>query len=105
MRRCIDSWESGTLGVGEFDDPIGSCRAGYASLVGVEDSRVAMGTSVSSMVGLVAASIPDGSRVATVAGEFTSVTFPFAAQAGRGVTITELPPGEFEDAAGGFDVV
>ena len=36
------------------------------------------------MLGLVAAAIPDGSRVATLAGEFTSTTFPFAAQAGQG---------------------
>ena len=45
---------------------------------------------VSAALGLVAAAIPDGSRVATLPGEFTSTTFPFAAQAARGVTVTEL---------------
>jgi selenocysteine lyase/cysteine desulfurase len=38
-------------------------------------------------------------------GEFTSVTFPFVAQAPRGVTVTELPGGQLEDAASDFDVV
>ena len=37
-------------------------------------------------LGLVAAAIPDGSRVATLPGEFTSTSFPFAAQSARGIT-------------------
>jgi selenocysteine lyase/cysteine desulfurase len=53
----------------------------------------------------VAAAVPDGSRVATLAGEFTSTTFPFAAQAGRGVTVTELAPEELVSTAADFDVV
>ena len=44
-----------------------------------------MGT-VSSALGLVAAAVPDGARVPTRQGEFTSTTFPFAAQVHRGVT-------------------
>jgi selenocysteine lyase/cysteine desulfurase len=105
LRDCVRSWERGELQVTAFDEPMRASRAAYASLVGVDARRVAIGTSVSSMVGLVAASIPDGSRVATLPGEFTSVTFPFSAQAGRGVTVTELPHGEFEDTAGDFDIV
>jgi selenocysteine lyase/cysteine desulfurase len=60
---------------------------------------------VSALLGLVAAAVPDGSRVATLAGEFTSTTFPFAAQAGRGVTVTELARDEMVSAAADFDVV
>lgn len=100
----LTSWEDGELQIGAFDEPIRASRAAYASLMGTDETRVALGTSVSSSIGLVAAAIPDGSRVATLRGEFTSVTFPFAAQAARGVTVTELAPGEFEDAAGDFDV-
>jgi selenocysteine lyase/cysteine desulfurase len=105
LRDCVQSWEQGGLRISAFDEPMRASRAAYASLIGVDQRRVAIGTSVSSSVGLVAASIPDGSRVATLRGEFTSVTFPFAAQAGRGVTVTELAPGQLEDAAGDFDVV
>ena len=105
LRDCLDAWEAGTMSVTQFDQPVRASRAGYAALVGVDEDRVAMGASVSSLIGLVAASVPDGSRVVTLIGEFTSVTFPFAAQAARGVTVTELPAGKLEDAAGEFDVV
>ena len=43
--------------------------------------------------------------MATLAGEFTSTTFPFAAQAGRGVTLTELTPDELVASAADYDVV
>jgi selenocysteine lyase/cysteine desulfurase len=105
LRDCVRSWERGELRASEFDEPMRSSRAAYASLTGVDARRVAMGSSVSSMIGLVAASIPDGSRVATLRGEFTSVIFPFAAQADRGVSVTELPRGELEDKAGDYDVI
>ncbi|ORV09996.1 aminotransferase class V-fold PLP-dependent enzyme [Mycobacterium celatum] len=105
VRDCLRSWEQGKLEVDGFDEPVAASRAAYASLIGTDEHGVAMGTSVSSVLGLVAASIPNGSSVVTLPGEFTSVTFPFAAQAARGVTVTELPAGQLEDAAGGFDVV
>lgn len=105
LHDCVRSWEQGRLEVSAFDEPMRVSRAAYASLIGVDERRVAMSSSVSSAIGLVAASIPAGSRVVTLRGEFSSVTYPFAAQAGRGVTVTELPRGPLEDAAGEFDVV
>lgn len=83
LTRRIGDWQSGTLDVPSFDESVGRGRAGYADLVGVPVESVAMGGSVSAVLGLVAAAIPDGSRVVTLVGEFTSATFPFAAQAGR----------------------
>ncbi|MBV9089670.1 MAG: aminotransferase class V-fold PLP-dependent enzyme [Mycobacteriaceae bacterium] len=105
LRACVRWWEQGELEVSAFAEPIRASRAAYASLIGVDEDRVAMGNSVSSLLGLVATSIPNGATVATPRGEYTSVTFPFAAQAGRGVTVTELPSGRLEEAAGEFDVV
>jgi selenocysteine lyase/cysteine desulfurase len=105
LHDCVQSWEQGRLEAGAFAEPMRAGRAAYASLIGVEEGQVAIGTSVSSLIGLVAASIPDGARVATLRGEYTSVTWPFAAQAKRGVTVTELPNGRLEDAAGEFDLV
>lgn len=52
---------------------------------------VAVGHQASPFVGLVAAAVPDGAEVLVAAGEFTSVTFPFLAQTGRGVTVREVP--------------
>src|SRR6201998_4057062 len=105
LRDCVQSWQQGTLEVSTFIEPMRASRAAYASLIGADEDRVAMGTSTSSLIGLVAASIPDGSRVATVRGEYTSVTFPFAAQAGRGVTVTEFPAARLGEVAGVFELV
>jgi selenocysteine lyase/cysteine desulfurase len=102
---CISQWQAGTMEVPLFDAYVRDGRAGYATLTGVPVDSVAMGGTVSALLGLVAAAIPDGSRVATLAGEFTSTTFPFAAQAGRGVTITELTPEQLVSGAADFDVV
>ena len=63
-----------------------------------------MGGTVSSVLGLVAAAIPDGSRVATLPGEFTSTTFPFAA-GGAGRDVTELKSDELVTTAADYDVV
>jgi len=105
LQDDITLWQAGTMEASSFDEPVRAGRAGYAALTGVPVDSVAMGGNVSAMLGLVAAAVPDGSRVATLAGEFTSATFPFAAQVGRGVTITELAPGELVSAAADFDVV
>ena len=105
LQLAITQWQDGTMEVPSFDDYVRDGRAGYAALAGVPVDSVVMGGNVSGALGLVAAAVPDGSRVATVAGEFTSTTFPFAAQAGRGVTITDLPAADFVSAAADFDVV
>jgi len=101
----IAQWQAGTLDVPAFDESVGRGRAAYADLVGVPVDSVAMGGSVSALLGLVAAAVPDGTRVATLRGEFTSTTFPFAAQAGRGVTVTELAGEELIAHAADYDVV
>ena len=105
LQECIAGWQAGTMEASSFDEPVRAGRAGYAALTGVSVDAVAMGGNVSAVLGLVAAAVPDGSRVATLAGEFTSTTFPFAAQAGRGVTVTELAPEELVSTAADFDVV
>src|SRR5262249_49720732 len=39
----------------------------------------------------VAVAVPDGARVLVPAGDFTSLVYPFAEQAHRGVSVTEVP--------------
>lgn len=101
----LAAWQAGTMDVPAFDEWVRRGRAGYAALTGTPTETVAMGGSVSALLALVAAAVPDGSRVATLAGEFTSTTFPFAAQDRRGVTVTELAPAELLATAGQYDVV
>lgn len=105
LQECLRAWQTGTMQVPSFDESVNAGRAGYAALVGVPVESVTMAGTVSSALGLVAAAIPDGSRVATVRNEFTSTSFPFAAQAPRGVTITELSPDELVTTARDYDVV
>jgi len=105
LQDCIAAWQAGTMEASSFDEPVRAGRAGYAALAGVPVDSVAMGGNVSAVLGLVAAAVPDGSRVATLAGEFTSTTFPFAAQVARGVTVTELTPEQLVSDAADFDVV
>jgi selenocysteine lyase/cysteine desulfurase len=105
LQNRITHWQTGTLDVPSFDECVRLGRVGYATLAGVPVDSVTMGGNVSALLGLVAAAIPDGSRVATLAGEFTSTTFPFAAQAARGVTLTELTPDQLLSDAAEFDVV
>jgi selenocysteine lyase/cysteine desulfurase len=105
LQDCLRTWQAGTLDVPSFDESVQAGRAGYAALVGAPVDSVAMAGTVSAALGLVAAVIPDGSRVATLSGEFTSTSFPFAAQARRGVTITELEPDELVTTASDYDVV
>ncbi len=88
----VDNWRRGAASPAEFDPDVTAAREAFAALVGVRPERVTAGATVSQLVGLVAAAVPDGTRVLTAADEFTSLTFPFAAQAHRGVTVTEVPP-------------
>ncbi|GLZ40074.1 aminotransferase class V-fold PLP-dependent enzyme [Actinokineospora sp. NBRC 105648] len=105
LAAAVERWRGGLDSPPDFDEPVATSRAAWARLVGVEPSRVAIGASVSQLVAQVAVGIPDGTRVLTVRGEFTSATFPFAAQADRGVTVTEVEPAELADRAAGYDLV
>ncbi|WP_412078378.1 aminotransferase class V-fold PLP-dependent enzyme [Streptomyces xanthophaeus] len=63
-------------GFGDFDR-VNRVRAAFARLVGVDEQRVAVGSAVSTHVGLVAASLPAGAEVLCPEGEFASVINPF----------------------------
>jgi selenocysteine lyase/cysteine desulfurase len=105
VARAVDRWRTGSDRWNAFDADVTAGRKAWASLIGVALEDVAIGSSVSQLVGLVAASVPNGTRVLAVAREFTSVIFPFAAQAHRGVTITEVEPAELVSRVKGHDLV
>ncbi len=80
---------------------IAGARATFARFVHVPASTVAIGSQVSPLVALVAATVPDGGTVLVPQGEFTSVTFPFLAQSGRGVRVVEAPLREIAEHVDG----
>ena len=105
VAEAVHRWSRGLDGAADFDASVASARAAFADLVGVPSERVASGATVSQLVGLVAAGVPDGARVLVAENEFTSVTFPFAAQADRGVRVAEAELTELAERAGECDVV
>ena len=105
VAEAVTGWRTGAARPPQYDRYVSAARSAWARLTGIPPEQVASGASVSQLVGLVAASVPDGTRVVTVASEFTSVTFPFAAQEKRGVTVTEVPHGRLAEAAADADLV
>ena len=93
MRSIHDDWARGRIQGPDFDAVTGESRQRYARLVSAPVESVAIGHQVSPLVALIAAAVPDGAEVLVPAGEFTSVTFPLAAQAHRGVRVREVPLG------------
>lgn len=102
VRASVESWAAGRTAPPEFDAAVETARSAFASLVGAPASAVAIGDVVSSMLGRVAASLPADTRVLTAGKEFTSVTFPFAAQ---GHEIVEADLATLPERAAEFDVV
>ncbi|MVU75748.1 aminotransferase class V-fold PLP-dependent enzyme [Nocardia sp. ET3-3] len=84
---------------GEFDIPgvdsiIDECRAAFGRLTGFAASRVAVGSQVSQLVGLVAQSLRPGANVLVPEHEFNSVLWPFLVRGDlnvRVVPLAELP--------------
>jgi len=102
---AVERWRTGTDQPSLFDESVAAGRDGFARLVGVPVSHVAMSASASQLVATVAGGLPDGARVLVARGEFTSLTFPFAVQAHRGVTVTEVDLDELVVAAADHDLV
>ncbi len=98
LEAALRDWQAGRASPLDYDGPLGAARTAYASLVGVDASAVAAGSQASVFAGLVAAGLPDGSEVVVAQGEFTSIVFPFLAQAGRAVTVREVPLERIADA-------
>ncbi|MGH3622551.1 MAG: aminotransferase class V-fold PLP-dependent enzyme [Sciscionella sp.] len=105
VTTAVAEWAAGAAGPPDFDAYVAAARAGFAWFVGVEPADVAIGASVSQLVGLVAASLPDGASVLVADGDFTSVSFPFAAQGNRGVAVHEVPLDDVASTVGGHDLV
>ncbi len=99
----VARWRVGADRAQGFDEPVAVARQAWADLVGVPAERVTIGTNVSQLVGLVAASLPPGTRVLTADGDFTSVSFPFAAR--KELVVTAVGLADLVSTVDGQDVV
>jgi selenocysteine lyase/cysteine desulfurase len=91
MQTGLAEWAAGTFSVPAYDEAVTASRAAFGRIVGVPSSQVSVGSQAAPLVGLVAANLPDGAEVLTVAGDFTSVTYPFLAHRNRGVVVRAVP--------------
>jgi len=106
LQGALEDWRGGRTSWEHWGDFTEGARAAFGALVGVAPETVATGATVSELVGLVAASLPDGARVLAPEIDFASVLFPFMVQARRGVEVRLVPVGSLADAVDdGTDVV
>ena len=100
LQSALADWHGGRTSWEQWGEPGEQARASFARLVGVPAESVAIAANVSTLLGMVAASVPDGTRVVAPDVDFTSVLFPFMAQAHRGVRVDLVPASELADAIG-----
>jgi selenocysteine lyase/cysteine desulfurase len=99
MQAALSDWRAGRTSWEHWGETSEATRAAFARMVGVSAARVAIGSTVSGFVGLVAASLPDGARVIVPEEEFTSTLFPFLVQQEqRDVTVTTVPAAHVAEA-------
>jgi selenocysteine lyase/cysteine desulfurase len=105
LQATLDDWRTGRTSWEQWGDATENARASFARLCGVPTEWVTVGANVSSLVGLVAASLPDRSRVVSTEAEFSSALWPFLAQ-GRGIEVDCVPVPRLAEAIdGSTDVI
>ena len=106
LQEALGDWRGGRTSWEHWGVPGEEARASFARLVGVPAETVAIGSNVSSLIGLIAASVPDGTRVLAPDVEFTSLLFPFLVQERRGVSVRLVPAAELAgEISSSVDVV
>lgn len=98
LQSALADWRSGRTSWEEWGESTERSRESFARLVGVRTDQVAVGATVSELIGLVAAALPDHARVVTVEGDFTSVLFPWLVHADRGIDVHAVPVSGLADA-------
>jgi selenocysteine lyase/cysteine desulfurase len=97
LQAVLADWRGGRTSWEGWGDSTEAARASFARLVEVPTEWIAVGANTSSMVGLVAAALPDGARVVSTEPEFTSLLWPFMAQE-RGIDVECVPVAGLADA-------
>ncbi len=98
QRADLDAWARAGTSPAAYGALVEEGRALFAGIVGVAPAGVATGSQTSAMVAVVAAALPDGAEVVVPDGDFSSVVFPFLAQAHRGVHVRSVPLDRLADA-------
>jgi selenocysteine lyase/cysteine desulfurase len=97
LRDDLARWSAGGSTAHGYGGVVEGVRASYAALVGVPVGSVAIGSQTASFVSVLAAAVPAGAEVLCVAGDFSSLTYPFVVAEARGVVVRHVP---LEELAG-----
>jgi len=104
LQSALADWHGGRTSWEHWGESTEGAREVFARLVGVEVHRVAVGSTVSELVGSVVTALPDGARVVVPEIEFTSTLFPLLVQ-GR-LDVRTVPLAQLVDAiADGVEAV
>ena len=98
LQAALEDWRGGRTSWEHWGESVETSRAAFAEIVGVGAEHVAVGATVSGLVGLIAASVPDRANVIVPDVEFTSTLFPFLVQTPRGVNVTTVAPSQLAGA-------
>jgi selenocysteine lyase/cysteine desulfurase len=96
LQSALADWHGGRTSWEAWGKSTEGARAAFARLVGVEVGRVAVGSTVSELVGSVVTALPDGARVVVPDIEFTSTLFPFLVQSR--LDVRTVPPAQLANA-------
>src|ERR1700744_6547611 len=91
VQTMLEEWRTGRTSWEAWDHCVDQDRERFAGLVKVPAADVAIGATVSELLGLVATALPPGATVVVPEGEFSSTLFPWLVRAGQGVEITTVP--------------
>jgi selenocysteine lyase/cysteine desulfurase len=83
LQGALADWRGGRTSWEHWGEATERSRESFARLVNVPVERVAAGSTVSEVIGLLAASLPDGARVVAPDIDFASLLFPFMVEAER----------------------
>ncbi|HET9343384.1 MAG TPA: aminotransferase class V-fold PLP-dependent enzyme [Candidatus Eremiobacteraceae bacterium] len=101
MIAALADWRTGRTGEEDWEAATERARATFAKLVNVDASDVTCGATVSELIGLIAASLPDGARVLTAENDFASTLFPWTVHEDRRIEVRSVPLDELIDAIDG----
>ncbi|MDO9396535.1 MAG: aminotransferase class V-fold PLP-dependent enzyme, partial [Herbiconiux sp.] len=76
----LGDWAGGHRSPGVYGEAVEASRSAFARLSSVSVEQVAVGSQVSVTAGMIASSLPEGSEVLVVEGDFSSMVFPFLVQ-------------------------
>ena len=104
LQAALADWHGGRTSWEHWGESTDGARAAFARLVGVDAARVAVGSTVSELVGSVVTALPEGARVVAPDTEFTSTLFPLLVQ--ERLQVRTVPTARLAEAvADGVDAV